>query len=188
MNKLAKGAIAGAAGIILLMGGAGSLAYWSDSATLGTSGQTITAGSLKITANTDGAWKQGSTAVDLSTFKAVPGDQLTYTQTFNVAATGNNLYFTATVNSQAISGATASAADTALAGALVKSAANFTVTGSTIAASTTAGTYKVGTGTGSVTVSFTVTFPYGTTADNSTQLGKVSLAQGAVLLQQTQTP
>ena len=35
MNKLVKGSIAGAAGIILLMGGAGSLAYWNDSATAG---------------------------------------------------------------------------------------------------------------------------------------------------------
>ena len=31
MNKLTKGAIATAAGVILLMGGAGTLAYWNDS-------------------------------------------------------------------------------------------------------------------------------------------------------------
>ena len=56
MNKLTKAAIAGAAGVILLMGGAGSLAYWNDSIASNPAGQTISAGTLTVTAASAGGW------------------------------------------------------------------------------------------------------------------------------------
>jgi alternate signal-mediated exported protein len=185
MNKLTKGAIAAAAGVILLMGGAGTLASWNSSANAGSS-QTITAGALAVTANADGAWKNGATTITPSTFRIVPGDTLTYTQTFNLNASGNNLLFTLAATPGAISGVTAGAADVALATALTGSG-SFTVAGSNIAASTTPGTYKVTTaGTTVITVTYTVAFPYAST--NATQTGAVTFGNGAVTVTQTQTP
>lgn len=90
MNKLTKAAIAGAAGIALLLGGAGSLAYWNDSASL--AGASINAGTLVIEANGDGAWSDTDGVIaDIADFLAVPGDKLTYTAAFNITATGDNL-------------------------------------------------------------------------------------------------
>jgi len=187
MNKLTKGAIATAAGVILLMGGAGTLASWNSSATAGAS-QAITAGSLSVTAAGAGTWKSGATTINPSTFKIVPGDTLTYTQTFNVAATGDNLLFTVT-STPGTFGTTAAGADTNLATALSKSA-TYVVNGNTIAASTTAGTYKVASGStaSTVVVTMTISFPYGSSVDNGAQLGSVTLGTGAVTLTQTQTP
>ena len=187
MNKLTKGAIATAAGVILLMGGAGTLASWNSSATSGAS-QAITAGSLSVTAAGAGTWKSGATTINPSTFKIVPGDSLVYTQTFNVAATGDNLLFTV-ASTPGTFGTTAAGADTNLAAQLNKSA-TFVVNGNSIAASTTAGTYKVASGStaSTIVVTMTISFPYGSAVDNSAQLGSVTLGTGAVTLTQTQTP
>jgi alternate signal-mediated exported protein len=187
MNKLTKGAIATAAGVILLMGGAGTLASWNSSATAGAS-QTISAGSLGVTAGTAGVWKNAAgTTITPSSYKIVPGDVLTYTQTFNLAATGDNLLFTVSATPGAIAGATSATADTKLA-AQTSSSATYTVSGSNIAASTSANTYKVASnsGTSTVTITMTVQFPYAA-ADNTSQLGSITLGAGAITLLQTQT-
>ena len=91
MNKMIKGSIAGATGVALLMGGFGTYALWSDSENLAANG--VQSGELTIDtaagayddANTGAAndW----TASDLM----VPGDVVTYTQTFDVSGTGKNL-------------------------------------------------------------------------------------------------
>jgi len=94
MNKMTKGAIAGAAGVVLLLGGAGTFALWNDSASVNAG--SISTGTLTLTAGT-GVWKDVSTdvtgqpTIDASTFKMVPGDTLAYTNTFTVASSGNNL-------------------------------------------------------------------------------------------------
>lgn len=84
MNKLTKAGIATAAGIALLMGGAGTLAFWNDGAGLG--GGTVTAGHLNLTSAGDGAWDE-----DLDFI--VPGDTVTYTETLTLSAVGDNLSF-----------------------------------------------------------------------------------------------
>lgn len=84
MNKLVKGSIAAAAGITLLMGGAGSLAIWNDSAD--TSAGSIATGELNITSTGPGAWADGITLW-------VPGDTDTYTETFDIEAAGDNIAF-----------------------------------------------------------------------------------------------
>lgn len=180
MNKLTKAALAGAAGIALLLGGAGSLAYWNDSADLG--GASIAAGTLTITSNTDGAWTNGGSPVDLATFRAVPGDELVYTATFDVTATGDNLSATVALTGDSIVGATAGAADTALAGLLTKSA-SFEVDGVTTT------TVAAAAGTQVVTVSVTITWPNGTPAeDNPAQNGDVDLTAMTITLTQDVTP
>ena len=61
MNKLTKGAIATAAGIALLMGGAGTFALWNDS--VGVNGGTVQTGTLDIDTTGTGTWKDVSSTV-----------------------------------------------------------------------------------------------------------------------------
>ncbi len=109
MNKTTKASVATAAGIVLLLGGGASLAYWTDSAATGSGTQTISAGTLTITPVNSGAWTKGfynaagtqvtaPVAATLGTVKLVPGNRLVYTQVFNVVATGQDLYFTVGVD------------------------------------------------------------------------------------------
>lgn len=89
MNKFAKGSLAAGAGVVLLLGGAGTLAYWNDSVDL--AGGTINAGTLDLSTD-GGTWKQGSTPItDINTWTMVPGDKLTYTADLDLIAEGNNI-------------------------------------------------------------------------------------------------
>jgi alternate signal-mediated exported protein len=95
MNKLTKGAIAGGAGIVLLMGGAGTFALWNDSASV--DGGTIASGTLGLESAGAGVWEDVSPdavapgVINPASFLTVPGDTLTYTQSFTIDATGDNL-------------------------------------------------------------------------------------------------
>jgi len=82
MNSFVKGGIAAAAGLALLLGGAGSLAYWSDTESLNAG--TVNSGTLTLDSNADGAWDETITNI-------VPGDVITYTETFDIEAVGDNL-------------------------------------------------------------------------------------------------
>src|SRR5690554_2007263 len=93
MNKLVKGSIAGAAGIALLLGGAGTFALWNDTETI--SSQKITTGNMELDATTP-TWSNvtKTPAVpieDINAFEVVPGHALTRTQTLTLSGTGNNL-------------------------------------------------------------------------------------------------
>ncbi len=126
MKKLTKAAIAGAAGIALLLGGAGSLAFWNASANV--AGGTITAGELTITAanpEVPGTWTVSNGTIvngaiaDITSFRAVPGDVLTYTKDFAITAVGNNLKASVGITGDSITAATPlTPANTALAAAL----------------------------------------------------------------------
>lgn len=91
MNKMIKGSVAGATGVALLMGGFGTYALWSDSENL--SASKVQSGELDI-ATTGGVWDDANTsAADdwTASDKLVPGDKVTYTQTFTVKGTGKNM-------------------------------------------------------------------------------------------------
>lgn len=101
MNKKTKGAIAAGAAALLLAGGAGSFALWSDTESI--TGGTITAGKLQFVENsTSGTWyKDAATAgneVDLVDFRVVPGDTLVYKATTQFIAEGDNLDATLTLD------------------------------------------------------------------------------------------
>jgi len=97
MKKSTKGAVAAAAAGVLLLGGAGSLAFWSDSLTVG--GGTISSGHLALDDTTgatgtcsDADWLlDGGTVFDTTDGRLVPGDTLTKNCTFDVNATGEHL-------------------------------------------------------------------------------------------------
>ena len=134
MNKLTKGAIATAAGIALLLGGAGTFALWN--------GQTTIA---------------GGTTFDPATQTIVPGDVLTLTQQVILSTTGKNLKATFTYDPTSIT------TDPALAALLTTSltASPVVAPGSATLTAAGANTYTVTPGTAATTtvnVVFTVTF------------------------------
>jgi alternate signal-mediated exported protein len=97
MNKFTKASVAGAVGIALLLGGAGSFALWNDSATVDAG--SINAGSLALSAQTDGAWKNitpGHVGAIDSSFRMVPGDTVQYTQSLTITGVGDDLSATLT--------------------------------------------------------------------------------------------
>lgn len=88
MHNSIKGALAAISGGALLLGGAGSLAYWNDEGTVG--GADIESGTLALSAGTCAGWKlDGGTA--FTTQKLVPGDSLSQVCTFTVTAAGTHL-------------------------------------------------------------------------------------------------
>lgn len=100
MKQATKGALAAATAGILLTGGAGTLAYWSDSETIGGTG--IDSGTLRLDpkdldAVATGvqectAWTlDGNTSYTAGTTLLVPGDVLTRSCSYTVEATGAHL-------------------------------------------------------------------------------------------------
>lgn len=89
MKTWTKGAAAGASALVLL-GGAGSLAYWNGSGSV--DGGTITAGRLTLTEFRPGAWTlNGAPVADVSVVRVVPGDTLLFTGSWTISATGDDL-------------------------------------------------------------------------------------------------
>lgn len=156
MNKLTKATIAGVAGIALLLGGAGSLAYWNDSATA--AGTTINSGSLSVAAPA-GTWDNTYTTW-------VPGNSATYSTTVTVVAQGDSIKADLTLDQSSIGLG-------ALANAL---SITFEATG-TLPANVTdsgSGVYRItGPDTYVIPVTVKVEFPFGTAVENLTQNGSV---------------
>ena len=101
MKTVTKAAIAGVAGVTLLLGGAGTLAFWTD--TQAGSVVTIATGNLDLGTPADGSdWALQQNAADLpagtaeadpvayTTQLLVPGDTLTKTVQIPVVLTGEN--------------------------------------------------------------------------------------------------
>ncbi|MCR8898853.1 alternate-type signal peptide domain-containing protein [Gordonia sp. GONU] len=95
MNRKTKGALAAGAGAVLLLGGVGSYALWSDTDT--TAPGQITTGNLDLACGTTGTWTDvsttmnGGTTINPASDFMVPGDVWEYTNTCTVTATGKNM-------------------------------------------------------------------------------------------------
>lgn len=92
MNKLVKGSIAGAAGIALLLGGAGTLALWNADADITV--DNIESGILTLEA--------GNVVAGTAPTLWVPGDSVTYAADLTIGATGDNLTATLSVDSGSV--------------------------------------------------------------------------------------
>lgn len=107
MKKQTKAAIAAGAGAILLLGGVGSLAFWSDQTDLGGDGA-ITSGQLALGECADGgAWTDvnaGTAIADIGAFRIVPGDVVEYTCNTTLTAEGDNLTATLTADLGGLTG------------------------------------------------------------------------------------
>lgn len=92
MNKMFKGAIVSGIGVALLLGGGGTLAVWNQGAA--SNAGTIVAGDLNLEAG-KGYWTSsvanGEKIADISAYRVVPGETLTYTQPLKVTLEGDNL-------------------------------------------------------------------------------------------------
>ncbi|NUL49314.1 alternate-type signal peptide domain-containing protein [Cellulosimicrobium funkei] len=192
MKKITKGTIAAGAAVALLLGTGGTLAYWNSTVNVGTP-STITAGNLNLTQTAVPAWSISHTTgaetpvTDISSVRLVPGDTLTFSADYEIAAQGQNLAFTADVATGAITPVDeADAADTALATQLEETAV-FTINGESVPtasidhSSNTEGVYPV-------TIDLTLDWPFGdgTTPelDNPAKTGQVDLSQFAVSVTQ----
>ncbi|MGN6575110.1 MAG: alternate-type signal peptide domain-containing protein [Nocardioides sp.] len=96
MNKMIKGSVAGATGIVLLMGGFGTYALWSDSTSVN-AGQ-LQSGNLDIALvdDTTNGWRDASAGRandtwDIDKDSMVPGDVVKLTQVLDIDAVGKNL-------------------------------------------------------------------------------------------------
>jgi alternate signal-mediated exported protein len=167
MNKLVKGSIAGAAGIALLLGGAGTFAVWNDTASL--SAETITAGSLTLDSNNNGVWTKDGVAINPVTYRIIPGTTLEYTQTLSVNAVGNGIKA-----DLSYSGLTATGdLDALVTKTMAVTSSTATVNGSTL---------RFNAGASTVNVKITVTFPQAATAG---QNGTLDLSDVTFTLTQT---
>jgi len=183
MNKLVKGSIAGAAGIALLLGGAGTFALWNDSVTVAAG--TVTTGELRIADATTpaAAWTEqsltgtrngvaGTVIVPSTTLKMVPGDTWRYTRTITLTTTGKNLLADLTFDpASVVSGLPTGEFEYAF------TAAPVAATGAATVAETAAGSnvWRVTPGT-AATTNFTVTLDV-TFKDITTTAGNVVAGQ-----------
>ena len=172
MNKLFKGAIAGAAGVALLVGGTGTFALWNSTAQVDVG--TVTSGTLAIEKDTTVAtWRNVSSDAPsdpsiaaIADYRIVPGDKLELTQNVTINATGNNLKATLGYTADSISAA--GIANEALKNALVFDLA---ASGPNVTRIGTTDTFAVTPSSGqtTVTLKLTVELPStisGTTAQN----------------------
>lgn len=92
-SSAVKALAASALGLLLLGGGAGTFALWSDEESIDAGD--ITDGELTLAVG-DGTWFLGETEVDVATFRMVPGDTLTYEATVTPTIVGDTLSATLT--------------------------------------------------------------------------------------------
>ncbi|UGT62825.1 alternate-type signal peptide domain-containing protein [Nocardia asteroides] len=186
MDKRGKAALAAGAAAILLLGGAGSLAFWQDSTQSG--GGTITAGELALSpcvpVGTTG-WEDitGGTAepIDVASFRIVPGDTLRYTCTTTVSADGDNLTATLAADTSQMFGA---GSDPALRARLIDT--SLTATSSSGAVLPNAQITEANDGQ-TVTVAARLTFDP-TTPNQEAQNASVTLNNVAITLTQNTNP
>lgn len=88
MKKTTKGALAAGSAAVLLMGGAGTLAYWTDSVT--TEGTDIASGHLSLDLDECQGWELDGGAAYTSQL-LVPGDSLTQSCTYVLDIAGAHL-------------------------------------------------------------------------------------------------
>ncbi|MEE6283010.1 alternate-type signal peptide domain-containing protein [Georgenia sp. MJ170] len=102
-NKMTKGTIAVAAGAALLLGGAGTYAWWSVSEAVDDQG-TIQSGDLNLVLG-EASWELNGTMVnDVQQVRIVPGDVLNLTQPIEVTAIGDDLTSELTVDATGLTG------------------------------------------------------------------------------------
>lgn len=94
MKKSTRAAVAGVAGLGLLAGGA-TFAIWNAEEAV--PGATIDSGTLTLSSVAGGQWSDHTDPEDvqligdIENYLVVPGDQLRYTESFTIGATGENL-------------------------------------------------------------------------------------------------
>lgn len=176
MSKNLKGLIALVAAGLLLLGGYGTYALWSDSEPV--DGGEVAAGELKLEAAEPGTWTdvsaggEGTPIPDIADFLIVPGDTLSYSATATVLAKGDNLTATIEADPASLTGDAELLAD-------LDVTTEVLVGGAVVEEITEANDGD--------TVGVTVTLAFSTDSTNETQLQSVDLADLELVLQQTRS-
>lgn len=168
MKKSTKGALAAGAAAFLLLGGAGTLAYWTDDATV--DGGAVDAGSidlLNVQCATDWTYDDDTTTVLTTVTSIVPGDTIVKQCTGDLVLVGDHIGATVDISDASLTSLTG-LADELTFTAVLTDPAGGSVTGA---------------GTHAVTIDLTVDFPYGTVSapdpttgdDNDSQLDTATL-------------
>jgi len=112
MNRTAKAVLASATAGVLLLGGAGTLAYWNDSKTV--TGGSINSGSLSLTQEAGqvcSSWTLdsagGATTYTPGVTMVVPGDVITKVCDYTVNAEGAHLAADLTMDATSVTGSNA---------------------------------------------------------------------------------
>ncbi|MFT4188472.1 MAG: alternate-type signal peptide domain-containing protein [Aeromicrobium sp.] len=175
MKKSTKGALAAAAAAVLLLGGAGTLAYWTADATL--DGGSVTAGEITLTdVQCASSWTHDDAGGTEAVTTIVPGDTITKQCTGTLTLVGDHIGATVDLSDAGVTGT--GELDEAL-----EVSATMTSPAATI---TDPGTYDV-------VVDIDVEFPYDgpvstdptTDADNTTQLDTATLDELTLVAVQT---
>ncbi|MBO9521286.1 MAG: alternate-type signal peptide domain-containing protein [Nocardioidaceae bacterium] len=176
MNKSTKGALAAAAAGTLLLGGAGSLAFWTSQQTV--DGTSITSGHLKLNTPDCGQGWTLDGGDEYTDQLLVPGDSLTQVCTFTVDAAGEHL----TADFDVTGGADTGAADL-LDETTVTATYKVTHNGTT----TTVGTSDVPIADGdTVTVDLKLNWPYGSEDNDSNVVGGLTESLSDITVTATQ--
>ncbi|NYG57380.1 alternate signal-mediated exported protein [Nocardioides daedukensis] len=137
---------------MLLLGGVGSLAYWSDNDAL--DGGSVTAGTLALNDVTcDPTWTEGA---DTDVLLIVPGDTITKECTGTITMTGDHISADVELDATSVAEAESAFNLATTAGDAVDISAVLTGGGTL-------------TQSGPVSVTITVAWPFGTVADNDAQ-------------------
>ena len=185
MNKLVKGAVAGAAGIALLLGGASTFALWNASATADAG--VVQSGRLTLERTAPrGTWTDLSTGTptpigNIATYSLVPGATIQFRQPLAVTAEGDHLRATLAAD---FPGSTTGLGDV-LTKTITVSAPDSATAPAGFAQSDDGWTITAGS-TDATTTPFvaTYTLQLPEKADNTTQNGTVDLSQLAFTLTQ----
>lgn len=108
MKRTIKGAVAAGGAALLLTGGMGTLAFWSDEETV--TGRSITSGELALGAPQCGSWTLDGGAVYAAQL-LVPGDSVTRTCTLDLVATGDHVAATLALEAAGFTAANGLTAD-----------------------------------------------------------------------------
>lgn len=166
MKKTTKGALAVAAAAVLLTGGAGTIAYWTDAETV--DGGTVTSGELSLSAVScaaDWTYDDGGTPTAVTTI--VPGDTITKACTGTLTLVGDHIGATVGISDASLTSIAGLADELLITATMTEPAATIDAPG----------VYDV-------TVDLNVDFPYGgpisapdpvTGADNESQTDTATL-------------
>lgn len=180
MKKHTKGAFAAGTAALILLGGVGTLAYWTDSQDIG--GGTISSGHLSLTdsASSDWVYAPGNANAGQPVTMIVPGDSIVSTHTYTINASGDNLTATlSTPSSIDTASVTGNTADSLQLPVSVTYDVDGTAVPSTITSANDGD---------ELTATIKVDFPFGDTTVNAndTQDIVAELDDVAITLEQTQ--
>ena len=174
MHATLKGALAAGAAGTLLLGGAGTLAYWNATGTV--EGDTINSGDLRLDAGScaGAGWTVSNTiegvtnaAFNEATDEIVPGDVLKKVCSLDVIAVGANLRANLAVTNGTTTGSSMAVGAYNVSG-------SFTLGGNALTSITDANNGNT------IDATITVTFPIGTTVDNTTKVKSIVLTDYTV--------